>query len=442
MVVILKHLALIALLAGLLPVSIVFHHKIINEIRIHRVMINSSFILAGGYLGFCCSNSYGKLIKKYNKNLFQRILVGIGCYAITFCLLICFTSLVYYDNIRTLICIGSISTVAYIMILRNESLFYSDILDINKYAVLAGICAICRFLLPTPWITLIFFVITAFYVIVQNQSIVDKMLKRTSKNTLMVTAIRNYNIFLVALFFFIFCLGYGLRKYIIIIIKSMLSIVKAIVEGIINILYWLLHSDSSGDLSEIEEYSSPFIETKSSNMLDNLSLVIITLAVIFIIIRFRWVIYDTFLNLLKGTKSFFINLFKIKSGDESMNQSYYDHVEIVMPRTIKKKEKRNKPANKIWKREYKNFLKVTDLTKRYRLGYKLIIEWYKLKRINIIPSDTTLEICEKTSECKEIESIDHLTKIYNEIRYADMKAEEKDIEIITRTLDKQYKQFN
>lgn len=442
MVFILKHLALLTLLAGLLPVSIVFHHKIMSEISIHKIMINSSFILIGGYLGFFCSKIYGKLINNHNHNLFKKIFVGFLCYLVTFCFLLGFILLAYHGDIKTLISVGIISIASYIVLLKNEALFYSDILDRSRYAILTGICTSCMFLVPIPWITVIFFAITASYVIIENQSIVDKMLKRTSKNTVMVTDIRSYNIFLVTLFFILFCLGYGLRKYIIIIIKSILILIKVIVIAIINILYWLLNSNNLEDLNEIEDYSSPFLEAEASNLADNFFVAVITLVFIFIIIRFRWGFYDVALKLLKDTKSFFINLLKIKISNENTNQSYYDQVESVIPRKIKKKDKVNKSANKLWKREYRNFLKVTDITKKYRLGYKLIIEWYKLKRVKIIPSDTTLEICEKTSEYKEIDPIDDITKTYNEIRYGDSEAEEKDIERIIQTIDKQYKQFN
>ncbi len=438
----LKLLALITLLVGLLPISIVLHHKIIDQTQIYKVVVNSCFIFIGGYLGFWCSKGYARYIQKYKQHLLQKIVIGLICYLVTFCPLIGIILFGYYNDIKALLCIGILSSVAYVMVLKNQELIYSDILDINRYAILAGICTICMFIVPTPWITATFFVITVFYALIQNQSIVDKMLIRTRKNTKVVTSIRNYNAFLVLLFLILFGLGYSFKKYIIIIIKSILVIVRTIIIGITKILYWLLHSNNVEDLKQIEENSNPFLEEASSYQSDNLFIGIISLVFIFIMIRFRGIIYDAILKLLSSIKAFFIQLFRITVDDERINQSYYDHVETVKPEKVKKREIRNNQLNKVWKKQYKNFYKTIDCTKKYRLGYKLITAWYKLKQVNIVPSDTTLEILEKTLEYKEIESMDRITKAYNEIRYGERHAEEKDIDAITKTLDTQYKQLH
>jgi hypothetical protein len=98
------------------------------------------------------------------------------------------------------------------------------------------------------------------------------------------------------------------------------------------------------------------------------------------------------------------------------NEYYYDKEEYINPKEIRTQINEKKRL-KEWSKSCKRFNKMVNSSEKVRFGYKLIIEGLNLSGFEILKSDTTNEILDKTRGFIETESYALATEEYNCIRY-------------------------
>ena len=130
------------------------------------------------------------------------------------------------------------------------------------------------------------------------------------------------------------------------------------------------------------------------------------------------------------------NKFLSYQETDLITMDYYDQVETLDELKKKKIFRSKKRELKAWKKKIRAFEEETNLRTKYRVGYRLVIEWLRLKELKVNYSDTTLEICEKARQKEASWQFDGETQVYNELQYGDYEVTVEDIELLENTLSR------
>lgn len=278
----------------------------------------------------------------------------------------------------------------------------------------------------------IFFLFTGIYAVVNNQGNIDALMKRGEHHLEQLPQkIRRYNLFLILILFGMIICCFLFRNYIGKGISFVASAIWKVVSLIFEMIGWLanllLKSESSptgqGEIPEI------FLSANTESYFDWLTPFLLTVGLVLIlwnikkIIRFFILKWSNFVGILRrilGKERFF------QSKQQNIEE-YFDFEETIPMNKIIK-EKRKKGDLRRWKREYKEFEKLTDSPEKLRLGYRLLLQWLKYRKIEISQSDTPEEILKKSSELLKESSAEQSTEDYEVLRYGEQQSSSQNIE--------------
>lgn len=87
-----------------------------------------------------------------------------------------------------------------------------------------------------------------------------------------------------------------------------------------------------------------------------------------------------------------------------------------------------------WRRAYKRYLRMEDSGERYRMGYSLAVKGLALSGVQVQPSDTTLELADKSGEVLGDNRYRRATELYNGLYYGPEEYTPGNLQALDSTL--------
>lgn len=173
----------------------------------------------------------------------------------------------------------------------------------------------------------------------------------------------------------------------------------------------------------------------------NLGLFIVGFVVFFIalgcMIRYRREILikinDRLSTLLMYFKYFISNVFKVNTQKTVQHTAYCDQLESINT-IVKRRTTKDALSFKKWKKLRRQYLREENTNSKYYKGYALVRQWLQMKHIEILISDSPLEIYNKADCFKEVIYLDAITKAYNRIKYGQYQATPEEFRVLDEVL--------
>lgn len=311
--------------------------------------------------------------------------------------------------------------------LRVRSLYekpYEEVLSFENYLIHLGLCILVSGWLNVKAIILIVFGMTFIYWLIQNQNSMESLLPHTSYNTPMLQKMKLYNLkwLLATSSFFVLAYIFHGRVY-----DGFKLMGRSLVKGLAYVLS-LLASEGEPLTLEPEQGgvmpALPMAKASGSHWLDY-----VTLGVVMgLVIWKREAIWEAFKKASKQLTNWVKqlvqrikqNLWSIKPQEAVEIKDYKEVSEFfnkVGPQLKNEKQ---------WKKQLKAFYKMEGSRQKYKRGYYLLIEGYRLKGIKLGAAVTPREASQKVSLSqielkKKVKSgdrgIEEETKAYEAVCY-------------------------
>lgn len=419
----LKHIALIAKVIGIFPVLILLSYIFCAGYDTNQLGIELIGFIVMGYLGYGHMEIRNKIEQRTKERRWLlHVLVAVGY--ITCLIIIILATRIMITGGRVQVLFGGISIILYMMFIRRYDRDYSSILSMEFIATITVIYYIAITLCQLKSLGMMYIIVVAAYIFINNQVKIDELLQRTKKNTPMAQNIRRDNMKWVCLLMSVFLIGYPFRK---ILAKGLSFIGGSILVCILYIVKFIislfpdveLAEESSGQVDQM----GGLLEGGKNSIVDIILWIVCIGLITLLIYKNREAIIRGLRKSLRGIQILFKRiydfLFGRKKKDTIINEYYEDIIEefiSIMPLKLKKEEKLNK---KKWQREVKRYLKEVQNKEQYRQGYKLLLEGISLKGIEIKEAYTPREIMQEVQGKLELKSIANETITYEYIRYGE-----------------------
>lgn len=412
----LKFFACLAFFLMFFPFIVVFNGLFLNYCSAGDCIIQQLFIVICGFLGY--------LFNFLFQSMRSRFPVRISLLFILTCFCSAGASIAFFlsQGSALSVFLGFLSTVSYISGNKLYDKNYGTI--IPDYMFLAQIILDAAFIFILEkagrpyYIELFignFICILLIYVIVDNQSNIDSLMERRShKLENLPKNIRFYNMRLVLIVLSAVLLCFLLKDFIIIGINLILSALHEVF--IIITGFFQMGADTGQDISYTQSSAAELTDTSRSNSSWTIMLAVFMVALVVLIVMKRKqiirFIISSFQRLWEAISRRFPKLMKPKD----QNKYYCDEEEYINPKEIRKQPNPQKRKEE-WSKSCKKFYKMADTSEKVRFGYKLVIEGLSLCGLNLLKSNTTNEILDKSRGMIETEEYALATAGYNSVRY-------------------------
>lgn len=434
----LKHIALIAKVIGIFPVLILLSYIFCAGYDTNQLGIELIGFIAMGYLGYGHMEIRNKIEQRTKERRWLlHVLVAVG-YIASLIIIILATRIMITGG-RVQVLFGGISIILYMMFIRGYDQYYNRILSMEFIATITVIYYIAITLCQLTSLGMMYIVVVAAYIFINNQVKIDELLQRTKKNTPMAESIRRDNMKWVCLLMSVFLIGYPFRK---ILAKGLSFIGNGILVCILYIVKVIISLFPDVELAEegsgqVDQMG--FLLEGDKNSIVNIIIWILCIGtMILLIYKNHEMIIRSLREGLRRIQILFKRiyhfLFGRKKRDIIINEYYEDIIEefsSTMPLKLKKEVKLNK---KKWQKEVKRYLKEVQNEGQYREGYKLLLEGISLKGIEIKKAHTPREIMQEVQGKLELKSIINETITYEYIRYGEGIALPEEMINIKETL--------
>lgn len=430
----LPHLALWTFFLTVIP--ILFLVAYIGEINctLTSFSINAVTLLIGAYLGYFQAKFKYYILRKNGLSIIGKYLLLIVTYLLSFGLPFTYALLIYKDYIGLIVCWYILFLIFYGKFYKSYGLHYTEIISWEICIVAAFIDLGAMIAQNYSFISLLFVAVIALYIFLHNQANLDEMLERSRKNTPMITNIRRNNTKWLCLVMSFIFIVYPLRK---LIGNILLTIIKVFILLIGYILNFISSLMPRGDdlATQTRENTDVITQLVGESTTSHLWEVIFWCIIISLIILLRKYIIACLLDIIKLIKRLFIKLYGILFGLKEVtkppNLFYDETIEEVSFTTTLQSKAPSLNKNR-WKKQLKEFLKLPNNEAKYRFGFKLLLEGFKLQGLTFKASHTPKELANLAKDQSHLPSIDSVT--YERIRYGEKSLEKGNLEELENTL--------
>lgn len=433
----LKHLSLIAMMLSISPIVLIVAYIFKIEPSLHELVYTSIFVVVMGYLGYLHNFLDSRLtICEKCSVMLKKLLRGV-IYVLTFIVPIYILFAVRQLNLVLGFTNLVLGIISYILMSSKYERSYEEILRVETFVLVLSVYIPSYVITDYRGFVIGFIAIVLLYFMVQNQSELESMLERTQKNTPMIGQVRRTNIKWMIVLSLCIIIVYPLRHLLV-------SGMEFVGKGIIYALTWFIKTFMQSEESRIIKDDLPtgdqgfMLPEGGSNWLGNLLTVLFIISVIVLCIVKRREIWYGIQTALISISKYLSKLLNKLFGERSykkFNEVYYSEVveEMTQEHIIMPKAKKN--VNR-WalKKQFKAFTKEENKEKKYRMGYKLLLDIQCLKGIKKKISHTPREIVNLIKDDKEIKNIYSITEAYERVRYGEKLVENEEVKSLEETL--------
>lgn len=309
---------------------------------------------------------------------------------------------------------------------------YGDIINDRRFLVLMGVYAgallavyLLRLPADIPSFVILFLLGTAIYLIQSNQSNIDYLMERRRHPlSQLPEKIRRYNLFLVGGIFAALLLLFLLKDWIILFFGWVGELLR---RGVL-FLFGLMKGNPFEE-APLEGSTAPqggqqlaMPEGEANPVVQAILSVAAAALFLFLIIRYRQELAALFRNLYRRIRDAVSRLMHRDYARVRVDKSseyYTDLEESLIPAEYRESQRRGSNAMRQWRKDYKRYANMENNAEKFRRGYALILEWLTLQKIPIRPSDTTLEILDKSAKIIPAQEFGPPTGVYNALRYGE-----------------------
>ncbi len=293
---------------------------------------------------------------------------------------------------------------------------------------------------------LIFFGYMVIYLLTKNQSGIDRMMERRKHDlSHLPSKMRRYSLLLTMGIILLILLLFAAKAPI---TAALTAFFSALREGFFfctrAFFRWLASfDDGSSPIGNGSEDTDPLggigdLEYTTSGFWNILYVVVIILAII-VFFAYRRQIAEGIAAAYRKLLSFLRRIFAkpqrpaSSKGEESY---YFDLVETVAPSEQKPLFSKSGFRFRDWKKLYKKFLSMKDSAEKYRFGYGLLVDYLRLKKVSVSPSDTVPTIEKKAKTLFPEADMTSISSCYSDIRYGNQDDSLSGMSALTRALEK------
>lgn len=289
---------------------------------------------------------------------------------------------------------------------------------------------------PLDLFILIFLIFICICAVIRSQGTLDYLMDRREHDiSAFPRSLRIYNFALICVLLVVMVIPFLFRKPIgemlSPLVDGMLFGLKAAAGFIVWIRYPLELKRKSGSFPKWEDIPEYKLPGSRTDVINFTLLILILFAILFIVYRWNYII--------SGLRRFWNWMKKFFSGgkiekkieknieyvdaEENLTEDTYAHIDSAV-------------GWKVWRKNYQAFLEMEESDEKLRFGFRLMVEWLSRKGANIQPSDTPIEIMEKSAAV--LKNPDHTAAEYNKVRYGEKRAEKSPMRRLTETLRHMY----
>ncbi|MGI5892969.1 MAG: DUF4129 domain-containing protein [Candidatus Merdivicinus sp.] len=325
---------------------------------------------------------------------------------------------------------------------------YDEILTARYLIVLTVLDAVCCFIfwlmkepLSLTILSLTFLTSACVYTAAKNQGNIDYLMeKRNNRSTsILPKRMRWYSFSLVGIIFVLIFAGYFLRKQIAAILMWILNLLKMLLAALLSLL-------PTGEEPEVVQQQMPqgnqgdmmlSSETGGPSFFWTLFGFAFAAFLIWLAFFYRREIWNGICMLFAKIRDFSLGwLFHNRSAASlaDVNQYFEDNVE-ELGRIEHGVHRKQKPYDlRRWKKEYRLFRSMREDDYRLREGYRLALQYLRLRQVLWNPSDTPYEILEKARKILPEDLFACVTEGYCRVRYAEDLPHSEELTALEKVL--------
>ena len=284
------------------------------------------------------------------------------------------------------------------------------------------------------------------YLLTKNQSGIDRMMERRKHDlSHLPSKMRRYSLLLTVGIILLILLLFAAKAPI---TAALTAFFAALREGFFfctrAFFRWLASfDDGSSPVGSGTNDTDPLgaigeLDYTTSGLWNVLYVVIILLAII-VFFAYRRQIAEGIAGVYRKLLSFLRRIFAKPDRPSSFKGDsgyYFDLVETVAPSEQKPLFGRTGFRFRDWKKLYKKFLNMKDNAEKYRFGYGLLVDYLRLKKVSISPSDTVPTIEAKAKTLFPNTDLTEISLQYSDIRYGNRDDTPLAMPALTKVLEK------
>ncbi len=294
---------------------------------------------------------------------------------------------------------------------------------------------------PMDFIVVVFLIFVSVYAISKSQGTLDYVMdRRGHKMSALPGNIRRYNLLLVCVLIAVLAVAFLFRRpigaFLVVLKDGLMFAVKCILAFLIYLMT-LFGGSSEGESTSSGasgEMDLSFLDT--GRRIPDFTILILVL-VIGGLLLFNWK------KIIAGIRKLWKSLGKLSRklfwgrkeayGRQDESLDYVDEEESLTEEASVREN--GEHGWKKWRKACRAFRKMEDSEEKLRRGYRLIVEWLKLKGVDVQRSDTPLEILKKAESSDwQKAGAQGLTNEYNGIRYGEKQADRNLLSELVETI--------
>ncbi len=400
-----------------------------------KFLIDLLVLLIGAYLGYFQSLIKYKLLMSPRLPILLKHLFLAITYCITLGLPLLYALWIYENHVVFLIGWYILFLTIYVKFYKSYGLNYKQLMT-WEICIVAAFIYLAAMLVGAPsFIPLLFVLVVALYLFLNNQSTLDALLQRSQKNTPMIAAIRRNNTKWLCLIISFILVVYPFRKILGNFVLTLIKNILLVIGAIIRLISQLIPIGNDELALEIPKKSSPMLFPEATHASINpleILLWCLTFIILFSLRRQLWKIVMDFLrDLQKLILAIYHALFNQNEKTIEKNTLYEETIETFNTQITTSPQKAPRHKTQL-RRQLKLFFKLPNSEMKYRLGFKLLLEGLQLKGIHFSRSHTPREIAKIVKQ--DTNSITINEETYERIRYGEMPIEPGNIEDLESSL--------
>jgi hypothetical protein len=352
-----------------------------------------------------------------------------------------FTVMFAAAPISEIVTVAVLFIIAYFLGLRFYVTSYRRIMTKNVFALGVGFnvfAVIVLWIVKKPFsVTVCAFVVLvagSLFAMINNQGHIDYLMERRRHGMkYLPKKIRSYNVSLISLLCGLFALGFVFRAYVADFLGAVLDFLTRFFAYVFAGLLWLFEKAGAllggddeaapaGGFEDLSAFLEPSEESKFGIIAVYAVYTALIAAIVFTVFRKRQKIKAWFSAVCRKILAFLRTVFKalpFKKRDNVV-YDYYDVEEFITREEIARSKKTNpekerRNAVKHWKRRFSQYRKMDGDSVKYRFGYRLAYDGYRLCGKTVENYHTPNEVAAVVGK----PAFDRVKDSYNYIRYAE-----------------------
>lgn len=311
---------------------------------------------------------------------------------------------------------------------------YSQIINGQRFLILMGVYAgglLLAYLMNLPYsvpaFVALFFIAAAIYLIQSNQSNIDFLMERRRHPlSQLPEKIRRYNLLLTGGIFIALLLLFLLKDWFILFFGWVGELLRRGIVFLFSLLKGNPFEDVPPETSTAPTGGEDMVmpEGEENPIVSAILSIAAAALFIFLIYHYRKELLSLFRNFyhhIRDTVSRLLHRERVMVRVDNSSEYYTDLEETLLPAEYQEPRRRNASGMRKWRKDFKQYAAMQNGTEKFRRGYALILEWLALREIPIRPSDTTLEILDKSADVIPTQKLEPSTGMYNALRYGEQE---------------------